>query len=210
MAAKSDAGSVDRIATKQTVTQIWGWKRAMNSRVGEERAQYGVKLTDAVEKKHLDKKAFDMATALAKLEPSKAAFHFRNLMIYCEHLGVGDQADLEDYARSHAGEGANPVEEATTKKGDGFDQGKGIKPGSAVTTANPEKALAAFKKDLDKAKQARSCQTILQKFVAHHQDLAEAAERMTETRVTELAGGKKKPASPATQAARDAGIGSAP
>lgn len=208
---KSDDGSVDRLATKQTVTQMWRMKAAMNSRVGEERAAYGNKLTAAVDKQHLDKKAFDMATSLAKLEAGKAAFHFRNLMLYCEHLGVGDQGDLEDYARSRAGEGTNPVEEATAKKGDGFDQGKGIKPGSAITTANPEKALAGFKKDLDRAKQARSCQTILQKFVAHHQDLAEAAERLTETRVAELAGGKKsKPASPSTQAARDMGIGSAP
>lgn len=204
MASDDDRTSVERVTPKSKVLQLYKRKSAMNSRIGEERASYGAAVEKAVESEYLDKVAFDVVTRLAKMDAGKAARHFRNIEIYAEHLGIGAQGDLEDKIDEEK-------KGAVDKTLAGFEQPSGTKIKQTASTLHPEKALKRFEGELAEAIDADTAQVLMQAFVSKHQDLAEQAEKLTETRITALASTPKKssrkakPQSPATEASREFG-----
>lgn len=199
--ADDDDTRVERVTPKQTLLNLMKMQQTTNSRIAAERGALGVKIKQAEEKQFLDTWAFRIVAQLNAMDGGVAARHFRQLMIYAEHAGIGDQADLEDAID----EAAKTPEAATAGKGkakgkgkaakdkeEGFDAGGAPKP-TGLTPAEEKRVIAEFNgkiAGLGKRAIARE----LQSYVKNYPGLAGtleglAAERSgTDSPATAMAG----------------------
>lgn len=98
MLARTDepakGSDVTKAISKTKFQRLLKNKRVRQGEMDEIRGAMGSEIAQAVEKDSLDKLAFGIVTRLAKMEPSKLAYHLPNLMLYMEH------AELEKIAAS--------------------------------------------------------------------------------------------------------------
>jgi hypothetical protein len=85
---------VTKAISKTKFQRLLKNKRVRQGEMDEIRGAMGSEIANAVEKDSLDKLAFGIVSRLAKMEPSKLAYHLPNIMLYMEH------AELQKIAES--------------------------------------------------------------------------------------------------------------
>ncbi|WP_262027625.1 hypothetical protein [Microvirga sp. Mcv34] len=96
MAKQKDSQIVERLTPAEQLKALLAKRKGTKSRVAEENQSYGASLNHAVEHAHLNKKAFNMAADLEKMEEPRRSQTFRAFMYYVDCFGLNSQVDLED------------------------------------------------------------------------------------------------------------------
>ena len=203
---KNGPGDVEKTTPKQVLVRVLSAKKAMQSVCAEERQAYGDVLTRAVEADHLNKRAFAMAAALAKLAPEKQAIMKRDFLIYCDQLGIGTQGDMFDAADGDGDEpptagaplddefdDAAPRAEAEARRAAAVDDV--LKTG--VSTEYPKATKAAlkrFREAIVEAEDNASVSRALDRFQTDYPAAKEEALGVAQARLQTLADANRQKA----------------
>lgn len=82
-----------RLPSKATLVSLRSAKRSMDSDINEVRGTYGQQVAEAVEKKHVHKKALAIALREDKMEPEQLKLYYEHLDHYREELGLNKRAE---------------------------------------------------------------------------------------------------------------------
>lgn len=196
-----DDSKPERSISKARLVKIHRAFEVAASRIGEERGQLAQMVTKAEEEQNFDKVAFALVRKLSKYDNGKQSRILRNIELYCDHLGIGGQTDLEDVidqsaerdartADAEDAEAEDVVDDLLSDKstvGDDFEQPPRDPNSGVVTSTNPERDLNRFDDAIGEAGiSAKQVQQALANFVTDHPDLAERAERLVELRLAEI------------------------
>jgi hypothetical protein len=184
---------------KTAFTKLVQQIKAAKSRIAGEQGALGAKIKAAEEKDQLNKVVLPLVIRLEAMnDPAKQSRCIREFNLYCDHLGLGGQQDIEDAIDARSGEDDDggdegdpdaelkQVVDAVTGNGavDDFDQGV------------PDRELTVRKfRDMIMTETADSIavRRALDVFVQAHPALAGEAEEIVARRLAELAAAANKP-----------------
>lgn len=90
-AAKQE--TVTRLPPRTLLGRLRSMKKSMDSDINAVRGTYGQAVADAVENKHLHKKAWSTAMREDKMEPEQLKLYYEHLDHYRDELGLIKRAD---------------------------------------------------------------------------------------------------------------------
>lgn len=181
------------------------------SRMAEERGALGAKYEAAATKDNFNAKALRPLLPLLKMEAGPQAHLWRTILLYADHLGIGAQSDLEDYANGRGADGSEDEgDEEDEDNGEGEGDGaEGSEAEAAERVAEarsladeqtsgaaPEgdpvdsilanmvsPALGRFRTSLESAVTIEAVNKGLERFTADNPDEADAALEIAQARV---------------------------
>lgn len=190
---------------KQKLLDLVKKTQQTNARLAEERGALGATYEKAATADNFNAKALRPLLPLLKMDPGPQAHLWRTIMLYADHLGIGAQSDLEDYANGQQGE------EGEEGDGDGAETGAEDSGGDEeavadaralaeeATTEEPEvdpvaavlgnmdtPAMGRFRTSLGNAVTAEAVNKGLERFTEDHPELAEQALEAATDRLEEI------------------------
>jgi hypothetical protein len=103
------------------VVSLAGEKRRTKKRIGEISGEHADSVKSAADKKHLDKKAFAMATSLDALSDEKLQVTYFHLLRYMDDLKIPERASAQEQLPLNNGD------EETEEETAGQEQGHGLR-----------------------------------------------------------------------------------